>query len=112
MALSPSARVGTVHGRACQIASLVLHDESRRLVARKIIDSSPSQIVAVIQAAFLREHALSFIRGHALSFVCGHALSDRDEGHGDEINPLEFCHRMRMLRMSMMRMTLSNRKKQ
>ncbi len=93
MAPSPSARVGTVHGRAGQIPSLVLHDESRRRVARNIVDSGPSEIVAVIQAAFLREHALSFISEHALSFISehalsfirGHALSDSDEGHGDEI---------------------------
>ena len=77
---APSERVGSTAGQvyskrrialAPSVAEyiVVLH-ESRRRVARKIVDSSPPEIMAEIEATFIREH---------FSF-------DNDEGHGDRSN--------------------------
>ena len=77
---APSERVGSTAGQvyskrrialAPSVAEyiVVLH-ESRRRVARKIVDSSPPEIMAEIEAAFIREHA----------------LFDNDDGHGDRSN--------------------------
>jgi hypothetical protein len=77
---APSERVGSTAGQvyskrrialAPSVAEyLVVLHESRRRVARKIVESSPPQIMAEIQAAFIHEHA----------------LSDNDEGHGNRSN--------------------------
>jgi len=66
---APSERIGSTAGQvyskrrlslAPSVAEyvVVLH-ESKRRVARKIVDSSPSEIMAEIESAFIREHILS-----------------------------------------------------